>query len=67
MGNRMLNILFESRSRAHRDIVEMQNLQTTYGRDFIAELKQRAQDMSLGVRDRKHWKRLLRKARKADV
>ncbi len=63
----MLNILFESRGRAQRDIVEMQNLHTNYGRNFVTELKQRARDMSLGVRDRKHWKRLLRKARKTDI
>ena len=63
----MLNILFESRSRAQRDIVEMQNLHTNYGRNLVTELKTRARDMSLGVRDRKHWKRLLRKARKVDI
>jgi len=63
----MLGMFFESRSRAHRDKIEMQNLQTTYGRDIVAELKQRAQDMTLGGRDRKHWKRLLRKARKISI
>ncbi len=63
----MLGMFFESRSRAQRDQIEMQNLHTTYGRDFVAELKQRAQDMSLRARDRKHWKRLLRKARKLSI
>ena len=63
----MLDKIFESRERAHRDQLELRNLQSKHGQDVLNELKQRAKDASLARRDRKHWQRLLRKARRLEI
>ncbi|NJM49820.1 MAG: hypothetical protein HC843_02155 [Sphingomonadales bacterium] len=44
--------------------MEIQNLSTSYGEEFMNELRRRANDKNLSPRDRKHWRRLLRKAEK---
>lgn len=55
--------LFEPNERKQRDMTEIQGLQSRFGDDFIDELATRAADDSLSLRDRKHWRRLYRKAR----
>ncbi len=61
----MLDMLFESRQRAARDAKEVRLLRDRYGDTLVQELKGRARDRSLPTRDRKHWQRILRKARRA--
>lgn len=58
----MLSRLFENRQRARKDQMEIQNLVTNYGNGVVSELERRANDEALKERDRKHWRRLLRKA-----
>ena len=58
----MLSLIFESRTRAHADRVELSNLRSTHGDDVLEILRNRASDRSLGKRDRKHWNRILNKA-----
>lgn len=63
----MLSQFFETKKRAHRDAIEIQNLATSYGAGLLPELKRRAEDSGLNARDRKHWERLLKKAHQSDL
>ena len=54
--------LFESRERRTKDASELLHIFRTHGEDAVAVLKKRASDLSLTKKDRKHWKRLARKA-----
>jgi hypothetical protein len=60
----MLLNLFESRERAHKDKIELQNLHSEFGDELRVILQKRANDSDLGVRHRKHWQRLSRKAKR---
>jgi hypothetical protein len=56
--------LFDSPQRRIRDERELRDLHFKYGADAAAILKDRASDSSLSSRDRRHWRRLARKARR---
>ncbi len=60
----VLNI-FESQYRRSKDAKEVLFLYNRYGVETLLVLGKRAHDHSLTSRDRKHWKRLKRKARAA--
>lgn len=57
--------LFESKERSMRDQNEIAMLQNRYGETLVDELKQRANNDELAPRDRRHWQRLLRKAKRS--
>lgn len=56
--------LFEPSDRRIRDEREIRYFYTKYGEDAVAVLKDRANDSALSPRDRRHWQRLARKARR---
>ncbi|MEP2102003.1 MAG: hypothetical protein ABJP02_10895 [Parasphingorhabdus sp.] len=56
--------LFETRDRRVKDLLEVRRLHTKYGDELVAVLGKRASDRSMDDRDRRHWKRILRKAHK---
>ena len=60
----MLNRLFETRGRSARDAQEVMSLRGRYGSELLPELRARIGDKDLALRDRKHWRRILRKARR---
>lgn len=55
--------LFESADQRRRDARDLSDMFDKYGDDLIDVLQARAEDPKLRDRDRKHWSRLLRKAR----
>ena len=59
----MLAGLFESQNRKAADAAELERLQRKFGDALVTELGQRAQGALQDARSRKHWQRLLRKAR----
>ena len=59
----MLSELFESKEKAARDALELRTMKIRYGGELMTILEARARDRDLPERDRKHWKRMLRKAR----
>lgn len=59
----MLSALFESKEKSARDAQELRTLKIRYGGELMTVLETRARDRDLPERDRKHWKRILRKAR----
>ena len=56
--------LFEPPERRIRDEREIRYFHTKYGEDAVAVLRERASDSALSARDRRHWQRLARKARR---
>ena len=60
----MFETLFESREKAWADTRELKRLENKYGGEMLNILSGRANDHGLDVRSRRHWKRLLRKAKK---
>lgn len=56
--------LFEPRYRRVKDEREVRSYFTKYGEDAPAVLRARANDKGLSSRDRRHWRRLARKARR---
>ncbi len=58
--------LFEPQHRRVKDDREVGYYFTKYGEEAIAVLKQRASDKGLSARDRRHWRRLVRKARRQE-
>ena len=56
--------LFDSPQRRIRDERELRDLYLKYGAETAAILKERASDTSLSNRDRRHWRRLARRARR---
>ena len=54
--------LFESRARRTKDASEILQIFKTHGENAVEILQKRGSDFSLSKRDRKHWKRLARKA-----
>lgn len=56
--------LFETRERRLKDKREIRYFYSKYGADAPDILSERAHDSSLSSRDRKHWARLARKARR---
>lgn len=56
--------LFESRDRRTKDAQEVRHLFKRHGENTITVLKNRVDDASISARDRRHWKRILRKARR---
>ncbi len=56
--------LFEPRHRRIKDEREVRYFYTKYGDDAPAVLSDRAHDSALSSRDRRHWRRLARKARR---
>lgn len=61
-GQGMLR-LFETKDRRIKDAQEVRQLYNRYGDELVTVLKDRARDRSMKDRDRRHWKRILRKAR----
>jgi len=57
-------VLFEPAYRRTRDEREVRYYYGKYGADAPIVLAQRATDESLSNRDRRHWRRLARKARR---
>ncbi|MGB5482900.1 hypothetical protein [Parasphingorhabdus sp.] len=55
--------LFEPRDRRVKDEQAVHYYYTKYGDDAPAVLSDRASDHGLSSRDRRHWRRLARKAR----
>lgn len=61
----MLAWPFETPSRKRADAAELSRLHIRYGGQLIAVLTERAESADLPLRDRQHWRRMLRKAKKA--
>jgi hypothetical protein len=59
----MLDVFFEPKYRAAKDEREVRDLALRYGDNLKTILTQRAYDNRLRERDRKHWRRLLKKIR----
>ncbi|WP_438726538.1 hypothetical protein ACR9YC_08960 [Parasphingorhabdus sp. DH2-15] len=57
--------LFENKERNLRDQRELQNLQLRYGHDVLDILQTRANDNELDYRNRTHWRRLLKLAKRS--
>jgi hypothetical protein len=57
----MLDLFFEPKYRAAKDAREVRDLALRYGDNLKTILSERARDNSLRERDRKHWRRLLKK------
>ncbi|MEP4216386.1 MAG: hypothetical protein ABJL35_13585 [Parasphingorhabdus sp.] len=55
--------LFESDARRTKDATEVRYLFQKHGDRTIALLEKRSCDHSMTERDRRHWKRILKKAR----
>lgn len=55
--------LFESAEQRRRDDDELKAMHRRYGDELVSVLESRADAEGLTERDRKHWSRLLRKAR----
>lgn len=62
MGCPMFYELFVSGETKAKDSRELNNIVNKYGENTIEELRKRAKDQSLSLRDRRHWRRLLRLA-----
>ncbi len=60
----MLSLLFESSARKRADSNELNRLSAKYGDDIVTVLHQRVRQEGLSERERNHWKRILRKARR---
>lgn len=58
----MFDILLGSKDKALRDSLELDRLKDRFGDDAINVLAERAQDRGLKTRDRRHWKRILKRA-----
>ncbi|NCN83838.1 MAG: hypothetical protein GW808_10385 [Sphingomonadales bacterium] len=58
--------LFEPAHRRVKDEREVGHYFNKYGEDALAVLQQRASDKELSARDRRHWRRLARKARRQE-
>jgi len=56
--------LFESNHRRAKDAREVKSYFSKYGEQAIDILAERASDRGLLRRDRRHWRRLARKARR---
>ena len=56
--------LFESAEQRRKDLREIELIHKKYGDTTIAVLEGRSYDPSLTERERKHWARLLNKARR---
>lgn len=56
--------LFESGEQKRKDLREIELIHKKYGDTTIAVLEGRAVDPGLSDRERKHWARLLNKARR---
>jgi hypothetical protein len=59
----MVLALFESASQRRKDDSELKALHKRFGSEIATVLEGRVADEKLSERDRKHWARLLRKAR----
>lgn len=59
----MVLTLFESAEQRRKDDSDLKSLHKRYGAEIVGVLEGRADDANLSERDRKHWTRLLRKAR----
>ena len=55
--------LFESAEQRLNDDRDLKAMHRRYGDEIFAILESRVEDETLAKRDRKHWARLLRKAR----
>lgn len=59
----MIATLFESWERREADLVELERLRNKYGAELVGELSARASAQGLASRDRRHWQRILKKAK----
>lgn len=62
-GGFMVLSLFESADQRRRDDEELGTIHRKYGDETCKILQARVNDETLKSRDRKHWARLLRKAK----
>ncbi len=60
----MLSGLFENAHRKRKDARDIEHMASKYGDTMLDQLQQRANNSKLTDRERKHWARLLRKARR---
>lgn len=56
--------LFGSSDQRFQDERELRRLFDKYGNETVNVLRIRSQDKSISQRDRRHWKRLVRRARR---
>jgi len=59
--------IFEPKERILKDRHELHILRQRYGNGLLNELESRSSDNELGARDRGHWRRLLKRARKTGI
>lgn len=59
----MIFSLFETAEHRRKDDEDLKSLHERYGTEIVDVLEARAGDDTLSARDRRHWTRLLRKAR----
>lgn len=62
-GDLMMFAIFESKQRRVKDALEVRALFQKYGDGTFDILTTRMRDRGLADRDRRHWKRLLNKAK----
>jgi hypothetical protein len=62
-GDLKMLVLFESKERRAKDRQEVVALFRKYGDETVDILRIRVTDKNLSSRDRKHWKRILSKAK----
>ena len=55
--------LFENAEQRRKDARDLNDMFNRYGDEIIKVLQSRVDDTNLRDRDRKHWARLLRKAK----
>ena len=56
-------VMFETKERRSKDRQEVAALFRRYGEESVDVLSDRVKNKSLSSRDRKHWKRILSKAK----
>jgi hypothetical protein len=56
--------LFESTEKRGADQLELQRLQAKYGAQLVDVLKQRAGQRGISSRNKRHWQRILKKAKR---
>lgn len=59
----MIATLFESWERRDADAAELERLRNKYGAALVGELSARVNAQGLPPRDRRHWQRILKKAK----
>jgi hypothetical protein len=60
----MFRGLFESQERKHVDAQEVNRLAEKYGDQLLDVLRQRIAQPGLKMKDRQHWRRILKNAKR---